>query len=145
MDAVFQNFRRSFAQSTPFFHSLSLDPPATMEELYRRVDRYSTLENNIRAATQTVMITSKPPGSSKPEGKKFLKPREGQGKNRKRSRDPSHKKREPPQFTPLNITYERLLPLIRDLPYLKWPAPIQTDPSQRNPSIQCHYHRDHEH
>ena len=69
MDAVLQNFKKSFMPSTPFFHSLSLDPPATMEELYRRVDRYSTLEDNIRAMTQTVMITSKPARSSKLEGK----------------------------------------------------------------------------
>ena len=37
-----------------------------MEELYRREDRYSTLEDNIRAATQTVMITSKLIESNKP-------------------------------------------------------------------------------
>ena len=55
------------------------------------------------------------------------------------------KKREPPQFTPLNITYERLLPLICDLPDFKWPAPIQTDPSQRNPFVRCNYHIDHGH
>ena len=35
---VLQNFRRSFGPTTPFFQSLSLDPPATMEELYRRAD-----------------------------------------------------------------------------------------------------------
>ena len=77
MDVVLQNFRRSFAPLTPFFHSLSLDPSATMEELYRRVDRYSTLEDNICAATQTIMITSKPAGSSKQEGKKPPEPRDG--------------------------------------------------------------------
>ena len=49
------------------------------------------------------------------------------------------------QFTTLNITCERLLPLIRDFPDFKWPAPIQTNPSQRNPYIRCDYHRDHEH
>ena len=48
----------SFGPTTPFFHSLSLDPPATMEELYRRADKYSTLEDNIRSASQTVMITA---------------------------------------------------------------------------------------
>ena len=58
MDAVLQNFRRSFGPTTPFFQSLSLDPPATMEELYRRTDKFSTLEDNIRAASQTVMITA---------------------------------------------------------------------------------------
>ena len=119
MDAILQNFKRSFAPSTPFFHSLSLNLQTTMKELYRRADRYSTLVDNIRAATQTVMIISKPTGSSKPKGKKPPESREGQGKTRKRSRDQSQKKKEPLQFTPLNIAYERLLPLIRDLPDFK--------------------------
>ena len=65
MDVVLQNFRRSFGLSTHFFHSLSLDLPTTMEELYKWAYRYSTLEDNIRAATQTVMITSKPTESNK--------------------------------------------------------------------------------
>ena len=56
MEAVLQNFQRSFGLTTPFFHLSSLDPPITMEELYRQSDRYSTLEDNIRAASQTVMI-----------------------------------------------------------------------------------------
>ena len=34
MDAVLQNFKRSFGSTTPFFQSLSLDPPETMEDLY---------------------------------------------------------------------------------------------------------------
>ena len=84
MDIVLQNFRRSFAPTTPFFQSLSLDLPAMMEELYRRADRYLMLEDNIRVVTQTVMITSKPAGSSNLEGKKTPEPREGQGKNQKR-------------------------------------------------------------
>ena len=58
MDAVLENFRRSFGPTTPFFQSLSLDPPATMEELYRRADKFSTLEDNIQAVSQTVMITA---------------------------------------------------------------------------------------
>ena len=58
MDVVLQNFRRSFGPTTPFFQSLSLDPSATMEELYRRADKFSTLEDNIQAALQTIMITA---------------------------------------------------------------------------------------
>ena len=67
--------------STHYFNSLSLDLPATVEELYRWADRYSTLDDNIRPATQTVMITSKPTESNKPEGKKPFEPKEGQSKN----------------------------------------------------------------
>ena len=82
IDVVLQNFRRSFVLSTPFFHSLCLNQPATMEELYRRVDRYLTLEDNIHAATQTFMITSKPTKNNKLEGKKPFESKEGQRKNR---------------------------------------------------------------
>ena len=66
MDAVLQNFRISFGPTTPFFQSLSLDPTATMEELYRRADKFSTLEDNIQATSQTVMITTQ---SGKPAAK----------------------------------------------------------------------------
>ena len=72
MDVVLQNFRRSFGPTTPFFKSLSLDPLATMEELYRRADKCSTLEDNICVASQTVMITAqsgKPTTKSQPEQK----------------------------------------------------------------------------
>ena len=77
MDIVLQNFRKSFAPSTPFFHSLSLDLSPTMEELYEQANGYSMLEDNIHAATQTVMITSKSVGSSKSKGKKSPKLEEG--------------------------------------------------------------------
>ena len=37
------------------------------------------------------------------------------------------------------------MPIIRNLPEFKWPASIKTDPSQRNKSLRCEYHRDHGH
>ena len=41
-------------------------PQVTMEELYRRADKFSTLEDNIQAASQTVMITAQ---NNKPAAK----------------------------------------------------------------------------
>ena len=79
MDAVLQNFRRSFGPTTPFFQSLSLDPPATMKELYRRVDKFSTMEHNIRAASQTIMITAQ---SGKPTAKGMSKQKTAKAKAR---------------------------------------------------------------
>ena len=76
MDAVLQNFRRSFGPTTPFFKSLSLDPLITMEELYRRADKFSTLEDNIWAASQTVMITTQ---SNKPAAKGPSEQKSSQG------------------------------------------------------------------
>ena len=93
MDAVLQNFRRSFGPTTPFFQSLSLDPPLIMEELYRRADICSTLEDNIRAASQTVMITAQ---NTKPAKKGEPEQKRNQTKDQKRSQEQSERKREPP-------------------------------------------------
>ena len=81
MDVVLQNFRRSFGPLTPFFHSLSLDPPEIMEELYKRANRYSMLEDNIRVVTQTVMITNQSVEKDKPVGNKSSMSKEGQSKD----------------------------------------------------------------
>ena len=142
MNAVLQNFRRSFGLTTPFFQSLSLDPPATMEELYQRANKYSTLEDNILAASQTVMIIAQ---NSKLAAKGQSVQKGSQNKNQKRSQEYLEKKREPPQFTPLNISYDRLLPLIWDHLDFKWPPPMRANPDQLNRSLRCDYHRDHGH
>ena len=142
MDVVLQKFRRSFGPTTPFFQSLSLDPPATMEELYRRADKYSTLEDNIRATSQMVMITAQ---SGKPTTKSQLEQKGSQSKSQKRPQEQSEEKKDPPQITPLNISYDRLLPLIQDHPEFKWPPPMRANPDQRNRSLRCDYHRDHDH
>ena len=111
-----------------------------MEELYRRPDKYSILEDNIQAASHIVIITAQ---NSKPTIKGQPKQNGSQSKNQKHSREQLERKREPPQFTPLNISYNRLLPLIRDHPDFKSPAPIQSDLEERNQSLRCDYHRDH--
>ena len=82
------------------------------------------LEDNIRAATHIVMIINQPTEGNKPFGKKLCGSKDGQSRDQKRSRDQSQKKRELPQFTPLNVSYERLLPIIHDLLEFKWPTLI---------------------
>ena len=93
MDAVLQNFKRSFRLSTPLFQSLSLDSPAIREELYRRVDRYSMLEDNISVAVQTVMITNEPTEGNKPPERSCPSPRKAKAETKS---DPviNHKRRE---------------------------------------------------
>ena len=77
--------RVGVSQSTPFFQSPSLDPPVTMEELYRQVDKYLILEDNICAAAQTVMIINQLAEENKPFGKKSSESKEGQDRDQKRS------------------------------------------------------------
>ena len=93
MDAVLQNFRRSFRPTTPFFQSLSLDLSATMEELYRRADKFSMLEDNIRAASQTVMITAH---NTKLVAKGLSEQKRSQGNSSKPPDGHPEKKKNPP-------------------------------------------------
>ena len=90
------------------------------------------------------MITAQ---SNKPTSKGPSEQKSSQGKSQKRPDGQSEKKKEspPPQFTTLNIAYDRLLPIIRDLPDFKWPPPMRAGPDQRNRSLRCDYHRDHGH
>lgn len=48
-------------------------------------------------------------------------------------------------LTPLNISYDKLLPMILDLSNLRWPKSIKIDPMKRDQSRKCVYHKDHGH
>ncbi|RVW17961.1 hypothetical protein CK203_115307 [Vitis vinifera] len=52
MDAVLQIFKPSICLGTPFFESLAKKPPTTMDDLFRQTNKYSMLEDDVRAATQ---------------------------------------------------------------------------------------------
>ncbi|RVW22159.1 hypothetical protein CK203_097140 [Vitis vinifera] len=46
MDAVLQIFKQSICPGTPFFESLAKKPPTTMNDLFRRANKYSMLEDD---------------------------------------------------------------------------------------------------
>ncbi|RVX18077.1 Retrovirus-related Pol polyprotein from transposon 17.6 [Vitis vinifera] len=60
MDVVLQIFKRSICPGTPFFESLAKKPPTTMDDLFRRANKYSMLEDDVRAATQQVLVAGRP-------------------------------------------------------------------------------------
>ena len=83
--------------------------------------------------------------SGKSAAKGSSEQKSGQNNDQKSPDEQAKKRKEPTQFTPLNIAYERLLPLIRYLPDIKWPPPMRAGPDQRNRSLRCDYHRYHGH
>ena len=58
MDVVLQIFKMSICPGTPFFESLAQKPPTTMDDFFKQANKYSILEDDIRAATQQVLVTS---------------------------------------------------------------------------------------
>ena len=71
IDVILQIFKRSINSGTPFFESLAKKPLATMVDLFKQADKYSMLEDDVRAASQQVLVTNRltknnEAGSSKP-------------------------------------------------------------------------------
>ncbi|RVW56797.1 Transposon Ty3-I Gag-Pol polyprotein [Vitis vinifera] len=71
MDAVLQIFKQSICPDTPFFESLAKKPPTTMDDLFRRANKYSMLEDDVRAATQQVLVAGR---ASKGDAERNAKP-----------------------------------------------------------------------
>nr|CAN82731.1 hypothetical protein VITISV_022899 [Vitis vinifera] len=140
MDAVLQIFKRSICPGTPFFESLAKKPPTTMDDLFRRANKYSMLEDDVRAATQQVLVVGR---ASRGDAERNAKPPDRPGPSNRRQEGPSRLDR--PPLTPLSISYEKLLPMIQGLSDFKWPRPIGTDPSTRDRSKRCAFHKDHGH
>lgn len=140
MDAVLQIFKRSICPGTPFFVSLAKKPPTTMDDLFRRANKYSMLEDDVRAATQQVLVAGRP---SRGDAEKNAKPLDWPRPSDRRQEGPSRPDRPPP--TPLSISYEKLLPMIQGLFDFRWPRPQGTDPSTRDHSKRCAFHKEHGH
>lgn len=51
MDVVLQIFKRNICLSMPFFESLAKKSPSTMDDLFKRANKYSMLENDVHATT----------------------------------------------------------------------------------------------
>ena len=51
MDAILQIFKISICPRTPFFESLTRKPPATMDDLFKRANKYSILEDDVCVTT----------------------------------------------------------------------------------------------
>ncbi|RVW72597.1 hypothetical protein CK203_050608 [Vitis vinifera] len=110
-----------------------------MDDLFRRANKYSMLEDDVRAATQQVLVAgrasrdnadrhAKPPDRPKPVDRRRT------GRVVRIGR-PSHP----------YPSYEKLLPMIQGLSDFRWPRPLETDPSIRDRSKKCAFHKDHGH
>ncbi|RVW48332.1 hypothetical protein CK203_069636 [Vitis vinifera] len=126
MDAVLQIFKRSICPGTPFFESLAKKPPTTMDDLFRRANKYSMLEDDVRAATQQVLVAGR---ASRDDADRHAKPPDRPKPVDRRKDGPSRPDR--PPITPLSVSYEKLLPMIQGLSDFRWPRPLETDLHER--------------
>ena len=120
MDAVLQIFKRSICQGTPFFKSLTKKPPTMMDYLFRRASKYSMLEDDVRAATQQVLVAGQ---ASRSGDERSAKLPDWPRPSDRRQEGPSRP--EMPPLTPFSISYEKFLPMIQDISDFRWPRPLE--------------------
>lgn len=96
------------------------------------------LEDDVRAATQQVLVAGQ---TTKGETTRGFRTSNQSGTSSRGQDD----RRPPLVRTPLTTTYEKLLPIIRNLPGFKWPSAIRTNPDERDYNKKCAYHKDHGH
>ena len=96
------------------------------------------LEDDVWAATQQVLVAGQ---AMRGETTRSFK-----APNHLGSSNRGQDERRPPLIRmPLTKSYEKLLPIIRDLPDFRWPGPIRSHPSERDNNKRCDYHKDHGH
>lgn len=131
MQAIFPN--------TPFFNSISLKPPVSMDELFQIANKYSILKDDLRVATHRALSVAHDNDSRGV----------GRSKNRSSSRSDERRRavydrgvRRGRPFTPLMLSYPQLLPLIQVVEGFEWPQPMRSDPEQRDKTRFCEFPKD---
>lgn len=96
------------------------------------------LEDDVRAATQQVLVTGQTAKGETTWNFRVSNPPESSNKGQDERRPPLIR-------TSLTMTYEKLLPVIRNLSGFRWPGAIRSNPSERDCNKKCTYHKDHGH
>ena len=58
IDALLQAFKCSIGSGTLFFESLSKKPPETIDELFRRSNKYAMLEDDLQVVTSLILVST---------------------------------------------------------------------------------------
>ncbi|RVW67692.1 hypothetical protein CK203_064120 [Vitis vinifera] len=111
-----------------------------MDDLFRRASKYSMLEDDVRAATQQILVAGQ---TSRSGAERSFKLPDRPRLSGRRQEEQSHPER--PSLTPLSISYKKFLPMIQDLSDFGWPGPLKANPAQRDHSKKCAYHKEHGH
>ena len=94
------------------------------------------LEDDVRSTTQQVLVTSQPAKNDSTKGSKTTSQRRQMGKGQDGQQHSNQAN------LILNISYEKLLPMICELSDFNWLKPIKMDLAKRDRSIKCAYHKE---
>ena len=126
-------FRMGLPENSGLRESLTKKPPEGIRQLMRRIEEYKRLEDDWLQSKGKAPMMTRPRQAGFP-----FKPRGGPT-----IQEPAT------QMGEVNVTFKepvhRILNRIKHEPYFRWPSKMVRDPSRRNQSLYCAYHRDRGH
>ena len=128
-----------------FIHKLYEQEPHTMAELIHLAQSFMNAEDAIIGKKKKKTEWAKTGYVHHPEqGPHPKKAKIGDKRDRDGTKAGSSLRRYS-NYTPLNTLLNQVLMQIKDDLSLKWPDKMKGDPSKRNKSKYCHFHREHGH
>ena len=142
--------------------SILKNPQASMAEVLAKAEKYINGEEALISKKESSSTHKEKSGTDKRRGrspKRQSVPEKSPKKDEERSpkrrgnlRDrlgpPQFERRRrysPQRFTPLTATVSQVLREVRNEQFLRWPTQMKSDPTTRDNSKYCEFHRDYEH
>ena len=107
-----------------------------MDDLFRWANKYSMLEDDVRVATQQILVAGQSTKNDEIRNPKAMSQRRQPSKDQGEQRQPDQS-----NLTPLNVSYEKLLPMIHEIFGFKWSKPLKTIPTKRDSNRRCACHK----
>ncbi|XP_030932592.1 uncharacterized protein LOC115958326 [Quercus lobata] len=122
--------------------SLAKNPPKTIAEILLKAQKYMNAEDALAAIKYVKKSGDKAKKEDDHRGQKRERPnrRNNDGNRRKDDKGP-----QTVRLTPLVMPVDKILMLIKDEHYLKWPRPLHSSPSIYDKNKYCRFHKDHRH
>ena len=149
-------------QSKDLMFSISKNPQTSMAEVLAKAEKYINGEEALISKKESSSTYKEKSGADKRRGRSPKRQSDQEGfpkKNGERSpkrrgnlRDclsPSQSERRrrysPQRFTPLTALVSQVLREVRNEQFLRWPTQMKSDPTTRDNSKYCEFHRDYGH
>ena len=141
--------------------SISKNPQASMAEVLPQAEKYINGEEALKSKKESSSThkekseidkrRGRSPKRQSDQEKSPRKDRERSSKRQGNLRDrlgpPQLERRRysPQQFTPLTASVSQVLREVRNEQFLRWPTQLKSDPTARDNSKYCEFHRDYGH
>ena len=149
-------------QSKDLMFSISKNPQASMAEVLAKAEKYINCEEALISKKGSSSTYKEKSGTDKRQGRSPKRQRDRE-RSPKKDRERSPKRREslrdrldppqseqrqqysPRQFTPLTAAVSQVLREVQHEQFLRWSSQMRSDPTKRDNTKYCEFHRDHGH